>query len=95
MAGLGFVVGTVHLTMMVADWFSGKALATAMGILVMSWLFGIAFGQLAPPLAGWRFDRSVDPYRPLLLSAGLSAGAMALFRLFRLFRWVRQRLLPA
>ena len=45
-AGLGFVFGTVYLTKMVADWFSGKELATAMGILVMSWPFGIAMGQV-------------------------------------------------
>jgi predicted MFS family arabinose efflux permease len=32
---------------MVQDWFGGKELATAMGILVVSWPFGIAIGQVA------------------------------------------------
>ena len=44
--GVGFVVSTLYLTKMVADWFAGKGLATAMGILVMSWPFGIAMGQI-------------------------------------------------
>ena len=35
---------------MVADWFAGKELATAMGALVMSWPFGIAMGQIGH---GW------------------------------------------
>ena len=49
-AGIGFVVSTVYLTKMVADWFMGQELATAMGILVMSWPFGIAMGQIGE---GW------------------------------------------
>ncbi|MFO1219926.1 MAG: MFS transporter [Burkholderiaceae bacterium] len=44
--GVGFVVSTIYFTKMVADWFVGKELATAMGILVMSWPFGIAMGQI-------------------------------------------------
>ncbi len=35
--GVGFVFSTIYLTKMTADWFSGRELATAMGILVMSW----------------------------------------------------------
>lgn len=56
--GIGFVLSTLYFTKMVADWFAGKELATAMAVLVMSWPFGIAVGQLAfPSLAaahGWR-----------------------------------------
>jgi predicted MFS family arabinose efflux permease len=44
--GVGFVVSTIYFTKMAADWFGGKELATAMGILVMSWPFGIAMGQI-------------------------------------------------
>lgn len=43
--GAGFVFCTVFFTKMVTDWFSGKEIATAMGILVMSWPLGIALGQ--------------------------------------------------
>ena len=45
-SGAGFVFSTIYLTKMTADWFAGKELATAMGILVMSWPFGIAMGQI-------------------------------------------------
>jgi len=56
--GIGFVLSTLYFTKMVADWFAGKELATAMAVLVTSWPFGIAVGQIAyPSLAGahgWR-----------------------------------------
>lgn len=45
-AGAGFVVSTVYFTKMVADWFAGRDLATAMGVLVGSWPVGIAMGQV-------------------------------------------------
>lgn len=48
--GAGFVISMVFFTKIVADWFSGKELATAMSILVMSWPFGIAMGQIGH---GW------------------------------------------
>ena len=43
--GAGFVFCTVFFTKMVTDWFSGKEIAMAMGVLVMSWPLGIALGQ--------------------------------------------------
>lgn len=56
--GVGFVLSTIYFTKMIADWFEGKELATALSILVMSWPIGIAFGQVLHPwLAitfGWR-----------------------------------------
>ena len=48
--GAGFVFGTVFFAKMVTDWFAGKEMATAMGVLVMSWPFGIAIGQIGH---GW------------------------------------------
>jgi predicted MFS family arabinose efflux permease len=45
-AGAGFVVSTIYFTKMVADWFAGRELATAMGVLVASWPVGIAMGQI-------------------------------------------------
>ncbi len=48
--GVGFVLSTIFFTKIIADWFAGKELATAMGILVMSWPFGIAMGQIGH---GW------------------------------------------
>jgi predicted MFS family arabinose efflux permease len=58
LAGAGFVVSTLYFTKMVADWFAGRELATAMAILVMSWPFGIAMGQVGhgwlAEMEGWR-----------------------------------------
>ncbi|MEM9434647.1 MAG: MFS transporter [Pseudomonadota bacterium] len=45
-AGVGFLLTTLYFTKMVADWFEGREIATAMSILVMSWPFGIAMGQV-------------------------------------------------
>lgn len=44
--GVGFVMSTIYLTKMASDWFSGRELATALGVLVMSWPFGIAVAQV-------------------------------------------------
>ena len=46
-AGAGFVLSNIYCTKMVADWFAGREIATAMSALVMSWPFGIAVGQIA------------------------------------------------
>jgi predicted MFS family arabinose efflux permease len=58
LAGAGFVVSTLYFTKMVADWFAGRELATAMAVLVMSWPFGIALGQVGhgwlAEMQGWR-----------------------------------------
>ncbi|WP_425039663.1 CynX/NimT family MFS transporter [Primorskyibacter sp. S187A] len=57
-AGIGFLVINLYFTKMVADWFDGHEMATAMSILVMSWPFGIAMGQIGhvwlAELYGWR-----------------------------------------
>lgn len=45
-SGAGFLFTTLYFAKMVADWFEGKEIATAMSILVMSWPFGIAMGQV-------------------------------------------------
>jgi MFS family permease len=50
LCGVGFVVTTIFFTKMVVDWFAGRELATAMAVLVMSWPFGIAMGQVGH---GW------------------------------------------
>lgn len=55
-SGVGFVVSTIFFTKMIADWFAGKELATAMSILVMSWPFGIAAGQIGHGWLALNFD---------------------------------------
>ena len=51
--GVGFVICSVYFTKMVVDWFSGRELATALSILVISWPGGIALSQLTH---GWMAD---------------------------------------
>lgn len=54
--GVGFVVSNVFFAKVIADWFSGKELATAMSVLVMSWPFGIAMGQIGHGWLAINFD---------------------------------------
>ena len=54
--GIGFVVSTIFFAKVLIDWFEGKELATAMSVLVMSWPFGIAMGQVGH---GW-LSASID-----------------------------------
>jgi hypothetical protein len=44
------------MTKMVADWFAGKEIATAMAIFVNSWPAGIALGLLTLPLIGTAYS---------------------------------------
>jgi MFS family permease len=57
LSGAGAVLMNVLLTKMVADWFTGREIATAMALLVTSWPIGIGLGLLGfAPLAiaaGW------------------------------------------
>jgi predicted MFS family arabinose efflux permease len=56
-AGTGAVLLNVMFTKMIADWFAGREIVTAMAILVTSWPLGLALGLVAfAPLAavhGW------------------------------------------
>jgi MFS family permease len=51
-AGGGGVLLNVVMTKMVADWFAGREIATAMAIFVNSWPAGIALALLTLPLIG-------------------------------------------
>jgi MFS family permease len=51
-AGAGGVLLNVQMTKMVADWFAGKEIATAMAIFVNSWPAGVAVSLLTLPLIG-------------------------------------------
>jgi MFS family permease len=52
LAGIGGVLINVLMTKMVADWFAGKEISTAMAIFVNSWPVGIALSLLALPPIG-------------------------------------------
>ena len=78
--GIGFVLSTIYLTKMVADWFDGRELATAMGVLVMSWPFGVAMGQIGH---AW-IAANLDWRAAFLVAAAYCAvGAAAVFLLYR------------
>ncbi len=74
--GAGFVLCTLYFTKMIVDWFAGHELATAMAVLVMSWPFGIAMGQVShswlAAIHGWRL--------PFIVASlyGLASAALIL-----------------
>ena len=76
-AGTGAVLLNVMFTKMVADWFAGREIVTAMAVLVSSWPLGLAVGLLMfGPLAevhGWR--------TVMYLSAVASAAALVVVAL--------------
>jgi len=54
-SGAGGVMLNVQMTKMVADWFTGQEIATAMAIFVNSWPAGIALSLISLPLIGSAF----------------------------------------
>ena len=80
LCGAGFVVTSLYFTKMTADWFSGRELATAMSIMVMSWPFGIAVGQI---WHGWLATH--DAWRFAFWSASLDCvlAAAVIFVFYR------------
>lgn len=80
LCGVGFVLTTLYYTKMVADWFAGRELATAMAVLVMSWPFGIAMGQVGH---GWL--QATQGWRAPFVAASLYCliGAIAMLLAYR------------
>lgn len=78
--GVGFVVSTLYFTKMTADWFSGREVATAMSVMVMSWPFGIAMGQIGH---GWLAAHDTWRYAFWSASAYCILSAILIFSLYR------------
>lgn len=80
--GVGFVLSNIYFTKIIADLFAGREIATAMGILVMSWPLGIAIGQVGHVWLAAAFG-----WRDAFVAAGaycvLAAGAVWLWKLRR------------
>ena len=76
-AGAGFLFSTLYMTKMVADWFEGREIATAMSVLVMSWPFGIAMGQIGhawlAQTFGWQVPFQVASGYCLIAALGVLA----------------------
>jgi predicted MFS family arabinose efflux permease len=80
LCGAGFVVCTLYFTKMTTDWFSGREVATAMSVMVMSWPFGIAMGQIGH---GWLADHDAWRYPFLAASLYCALSAVLIFALYR------------
>jgi predicted MFS family arabinose efflux permease len=76
-SGAGGVMLNVQMTKIVADWFVGKEIATAMAIFVNSWPAGIALSLLALPLIG--SDHGIEAV--YLAVAAVIGAALVLFAL--------------
>lgn len=57
-AGAGGVLLNVQMTKMVADWFAGHEISTAMGVFVNSWPAGVALSLLTLPAIGTAYGVS-------------------------------------
>ena len=76
-AGLGAVLLNVLLTKMVTDWFAGRRIATAMGILITSWPLGIALALIVMgPLS-----ESIGPAAAFIVPVAACALALSLVAL--------------
>jgi len=77
-AGAGGVLLNVQMTKMVADWFAGKEIATAMAIFVNSWPAGVALSLLTLPSIGTAYGiRAV--YLAVAALTGLGIVVLAAF----------------
>ena len=78
--GAGFVISTIYVAKMATDWFSGHEIATAMGLLVMTWPLGIAAGQIGHTWIAQVSHWSVPFY---VASFYCALAAIALFVAYR------------
>jgi MFS family permease len=67
-AGGGGVLLNVQMTKMVADWFTGKEIATAMAVFVNSWPAGVAIALLTLPSIGTAYGISAVYFAVAALS---------------------------
>ena len=76
-AGGGGVLLNVQMTKMVADWFAGKEIATAMAIFVNSWPAGIALSLVVLPSIGIGYGiNSVHLFFAALVVIGIALATI-------------------
>jgi MFS family permease len=76
LSGTGAIFFNVLVTKMVADWFKGREIVTALGVLVTSWPLGIALAPLALP-AGLIMALPGKSLRPERLAIAISPATTA------------------
>jgi len=79
-AGAGGVLLNLLLAKMVADWFTGKEISTAMGVMLSSWPIGIGIALVTLGVAAtrWSWRASI-----LITAAVAAAGVLLLGALYR------------
>lgn len=78
--GAGFVISTIYFAKMTVDWFGEFEIATAMGLLVMTWPLGIAAGQI---IHTWLGQNSHWSTAFIVASSFCALGAVAVFLAYR------------
>jgi MFS family permease len=79
-SGVGAVFLNVLLTKMVADWFQGREVVTALGILIASWPLGIAMALVVLPPLTQTFAWPAAMYVPAAACAAALALVAACYR---------------
>jgi len=78
--GAGGAMLTVQATKMVADWFAGREIATAMAVYVVSWPAGIALSLLTLPAIGTAYGLRGVQYGVLVMIALCAALFIPTYR---------------
>ena len=79
-AGLGGIMLNILMTKMVADWFEGHEISTAMAIFINSWPLGIALSLVVLPPAFQTFGLAAGFWGIAILSAVFAALVFSLYR---------------
>jgi MFS family permease len=79
-SGVGAVVLNVLVTKMVTDWFQGREIVTALGILITSWPLGIAMALVVLPVLTQTFAWPAAMYVPAAVCGAALALVAACYR---------------
>ncbi|MEK6215723.1 MAG: MFS transporter [Boseongicola sp.] len=79
-AGVGGIMLNMLMTKMVADWFAGREISTAMGIFINSWPLGIALSLVVLPPVFQAFGLAVVFLGIAILSAIFAILVLVLYR---------------
>ncbi len=79
-AGVGGIMLNMLMTKMVADWFAGREISTAMGIYINSWPLGIALSLVVLPPVFQAFGLTAVFLGIAILSAIFAVLVLVLYR---------------